>query len=58
MIDFFMDAKRRTTIFRQLILNVMLPPILALLIRAVHISAPGCVYLLNISRVGGKDCDR
>ncbi len=32
MIDFLMAAKRRTTIFKQLILNVMLPPILALLI--------------------------
>lgn len=32
MIDFLMSAKQRTTIFRQLILNVMFPPILALLI--------------------------
>ncbi len=32
MLDFFMAAKRRTTIFRQLILNVMLPPIIALLV--------------------------
>lgn len=32
MIDFLMTARHRTTIFRQLILNVMLPPILALLI--------------------------
>jgi len=30
MIDFIMAAKRRTTIFKQLILNVMVPPILAL----------------------------
>jgi sigma-B regulation protein RsbU (phosphoserine phosphatase) len=32
MIDFLMAAKRRTTIFRQLILNVMMPPIVALLL--------------------------
>jgi phosphoserine phosphatase RsbU/P len=32
MIDFIMAAKRRTTIFRQLILNVMAPPIIALLL--------------------------
>lgn len=32
MIDFIMAAKRKTTIFKQLILNVMLPPILALLL--------------------------
>ncbi|MBI9068394.1 MAG: SpoIIE family protein phosphatase [Salinivirgaceae bacterium] len=32
MIDFIMDNKRRTTIFKQLTLNVMVPPILALLL--------------------------
>jgi hypothetical protein len=32
MIDFVMAAKRRTTIFRQLILNVMAPPIIALML--------------------------
>ena len=32
MIDFLMAARRRTTIFKQLILNVMMPPILALLL--------------------------
>jgi len=32
MIDFLMAARRRTTIFKQLIMNVMLPPILALLL--------------------------
>lgn len=32
MIDFIMAAKRRTTIFKQLILNVMFPPILALML--------------------------
>lgn len=32
MIDFLMAAKRRTTIFKQLILNVMMPPIVALLL--------------------------
>ncbi len=35
MIDFLMAAKRRTTIFKQLILNVMMPPIVALLILGV-----------------------
>ena len=32
MIDFIMAARKRTTIFKQLILNVMVPPILALLL--------------------------
>lgn len=32
MIDFIMATRRRTTIFKQLILNVMAPPIIALLL--------------------------
>ncbi len=32
MIDFIMAARRKTTIFKQLILNVMAPPIVALLL--------------------------
>jgi len=35
MIDFIMAAKQRTTIFKQLIMNVMVPPILALLLLGI-----------------------
>jgi serine phosphatase RsbU (regulator of sigma subunit) len=35
MIDFIMAARRKTTIFKQLILNVMVPPILALLLLGI-----------------------
>jgi serine phosphatase RsbU (regulator of sigma subunit) len=35
MIDFIMAARRKTTIFKQLILNVMVPPILALFLLGI-----------------------